>query len=132
MNSSATTRAPAATPTLTHTLTLPAGTAHAFNRLQDVEIASMSGILWITEEGRHEDRIVGPGQSHWLEARTRIVVTALNGAAQFTLRHRLPSRRSLRTQFADSVFKPLWQGFIQRIFPTPNSATTTARHWAPE
>jgi Protein of unknown function (DUF2917) len=55
-----------------------------------LEVRCLLGNLWITEEGNHEDKIIGNGESFVLDRHGLSLVTALGGPALLVVR-RAPS-----------------------------------------
>lgn len=72
----------------------------SMRRMQGVEIACIRGCLWITEDGRLEDRILAPGQSHRVTVRDRVTVTALEPGALRIVGTPRPGRWSLAAWLA--------------------------------
>jgi len=79
-----------------------------------VEIVCIRGCLWVTEDGRLEDRILEPGRSHRIAGRDRVIVTALEAGAMRTVGTAVPAR----------------PGSLEAIHRAVSGIRTAARAWA--
>lgn len=63
-----------------------------------LEVKCLRGVLWITQEGDREDRVIGSGESFVLDRPGLSVVTAVSGPALLVVQPgRVAERRPLRT-----------------------------------